>query len=233
MLFRSVFNDSGLNIVPQPLHRASTLRPIHYDPALGAWDAEPSRCYVSPQLFMGRGFRDNPARLARIRREYIFMTARQTYPGRHLLDSQRRALGDSPLSQMTNPLFMAGWLAFAENLLEELGYLEDPLDRVVHHQRGLCRSALAMIDAGLAADTLDQDKCLAILSDVGFSREESLDHIRTIHLAPASRIMPVLGLYEITLLRKESNMELGPFCKALFAGGQLPFQFIAQQMRRN
>ena len=228
-----VFSDSGLNIAPQPLHSTSSLRPIHYDPTPGACSDEPSRCYVSPQLFTGRGYRDNPARLARIRREYIFMTARQTYTGRHLLDSQRRTLNDSPLSQVTNPLFMAGWLAFAENLLDELGYLENSLDRMVHHQRGLCRASLAMIDAGLAVGNLDQDRCLAILSGAGFSKEESLDRIRAIRLAPASRIMPVLGLHEITTLREESGMKLGPFCKMLFAGGQLPFSFIAQQMQKS
>jgi len=227
-----VFSDSGLNITPHPLHQASTMRPIHYAPALGAWDNETSHCYVSPQIFTGRGFRDNPARLARIRREFIFMTARQTYPGRHLLDSQRRALGDSPLSQVTNPLFTAGWLAFAENLLEELGYLENPLDRLVHHQRGLRRAALAMIDAGLAVGNMDQDTCLPILNDAGFSREESLNRLRAIRLTPAYRVMPVLGLHELTTLRSMSNMELGPFCKALFAGGQLPFSIIKQHMQK-
>ena len=115
------FADTGLRVDPQPLHMASTLRPIHLDPALGAWENESSRCYVSPQLFSGNRFRDTPDRLARMRKEFPFMAAAQTYPGRHLLDSQRRLLGDSPLSQVTNPLFMAGWLAFSENLLEELG----------------------------------------------------------------------------------------------------------------
>lgn len=92
----SVFGDSALRIDALPLHLASTLRPIHYDPALGAWPDEPSRCYVNPQIFSGRGFRDDPTRLQRMRREYLFMAARQTYPGRHLLDTQRRALEDSP-----------------------------------------------------------------------------------------------------------------------------------------
>lgn len=51
-----VFHDSSLRIEAQPLHLVSTLRPVHYDPALGAWKDEASRCYVSPQLFSGRGF---------------------------------------------------------------------------------------------------------------------------------------------------------------------------------
>lgn len=217
------FGDSGLRIVSQPRHLASTLRPIHYDPALGAWPDEPSRCYVSPQLFTGRGFRDDPARLGRMRREYLFMAARQTYPGRHLLDTQRRAMGDSPLSQITNPLFMAGWLALAENLLEELGYLESPLDRLVHHHRGLARAALGMIDAGLAVGDLDQDRCLAILDAAGYSREESLNRVRAIRLSPGTRVRAVLGLHELTRLRQESGLDIDPFCTRLFASGQLPF----------
>jgi len=229
--FPSIFNDTSLRIESLPLHIASTLRPIHYDPALGAWPDEPSRCYVSPQIFTGRGFRDDPTHLKRMKREYIFMAARQSYPGRHLIDSQRRAQSDSPMAQISNPLFMAGWLAFAENLLDELGYLKNPLDRLVLHQRGLARAALAMIDAGLAVGNLDQDKCLQILGDAGFSKKESLNRVRAIRLAPASRVMPVLGLHELTTLRKESKLELGPFCTKLFAHGQIPLMDVGEMMR--
>lgn len=224
------FRDSGLRIVSQPLHLASTLRPVHYDPALGAWDDEPSRCYVSPQLFSGRGFRDDPNRLARMRREYLFMAARQTYPGRHLLDTQRRRLGDSPLARVTNPLFMAGWLALAEDLLDELGYLTSPLDRLVHHQRGLARAGLAMIDSGLAVGNLDQDRCLSILGEAGYSKEESLNRVRSIRLAPATRVMPVLGLFELRALRADSGLDVGPFCQRLFAHGQLPIDCLRRTM---
>ncbi|MUM77930.1 DUF885 family protein [Pseudodesulfovibrio sp. F-1] len=226
-----VFRDSGLRVDPQPTHLASTLGPIHYDPALGAWPDEPSRCYVSPAMFAGRGFRDNPAKLARMRREFMFMAARQTYPGRHLLNSGRRTLNGSPLSQITNPLFMAGWFAFAEDMLEELGYISSPLDRLVLHHRGLRRAGLAMIDAGLATGSLDQDRCMTILADSGLSREEALEHVLAIRMAPTSRIMPVLGLHELTALRKRCGLDLGAFCKAIFAQGQLPFPALAERLK--
>ena len=222
-----VFAQTPLSIETQPLHLASTLRPIHHDPALGAWDDERSRCYVSSKIFSGRGFRDDEAKLRRMRREYPFVAARQTYPGRHLLDSQRRALGDSPMSQVVNPLFMAGWLAFAENLLNELGYLATPQDQLVHHHRGLMRAALAMLDAGLADERLDQDRSLAILKDAGFSTEEALNRVRAVRLAPGSRAAPLLGLHEIERLKQDSGMEIGPFCAMLFENGQIPFADIA------
>ncbi len=155
------------------------------------------------------------------------MTARQTYPGRHLLDTQRRALNDSPLSQITNPLFVAGWLALAENLLDELGYLETPMDRLVHHHRGLCRAALAMVDAGLAVGNMDQDHCLQILGKAGYSAEEALGRVRAIRLSPASRVMPLLGLFELNAIRKEAKLDIGPFCSRLVANGQLPFSHLA------
>lgn len=221
-----VFADTPLRIEPQPLHLASTLRPVHHDPALGAWDNEPSRCYISPQIFSGRGFRDDPVRLARVRREFPFVAAKQTYPGRHLLDSQRRSLGDSPMAQVTNPLFMEGWLAFAENLLEELGYLETPLARLVHHKRGLARAALAMVDAGLAVGSMDQEACLSALGTAGYSREEGLHHVRAILLAPSLRAVPVLGLHEITLLRERSRLPLPRFCTEFFRQGQIPLRLM-------
>ena len=225
-----VFEQTPLHIEAQPLHLTSTLRPIHHDPALGAWPDESSRCYVSPQIFSGRGFRDDPDRLQRISREYLFMAARQTYPGRHLLDSQRRALGDSPMAQTVNPLFMDGWLAYAENLLDSLGYLQTDRDRLVHHHRGLVRAALAMIDAGLADERLDLDRCLDILARAGFSKEASLDRVRAVRLAPGSRAMPLLGLHEITRLKMRSGLTEAAFCTALFERGQLPFTHIERHL---
>ncbi|MBG0789015.1 MAG: DUF885 family protein [Desulfovibrionaceae bacterium] len=225
-----VFADTPLRIEPQPMHLASTLRAIHHDPAIGAWENEHSRCYISPQIFSGRGFRDDPVRLARIRKEFPFRAAAQTYPGRHLLDSQRLALGDSPMAQVTNPLFVAGWIAFAENLLEEFGYLETPMDRLVHHKRGLARAGLAMIDAGLAVGSMDQDACLAILRRAGYSTKEGLNHVRAIRLAPTTRAMPVLGLHEITELRKDSRLALPVFCAELFRHGQIPLRLLPSVM---
>jgi len=224
-----VFADSGLRIEPQPRHLASTLRPIHHDPVLGAWENEPSRCYVSPQIFSGNRFRDTPAHLARMRREFPFMAAAQTYPGRHLLDSQRRALADPCLCQVTNPVFTAGWLAFAELMLDELGYLETDLDRLVRHVRGLRRAALARIDTEMAVGGLDQDHCLDILELSGFTREEALNEVRLIRTAPGHRTMPVLGLQELTELRRKWRLDLPLFCKALFAEGQMPLSDIAQR----
>lgn len=225
-----VFADSAMRIDPQPVHLATTLRAIHHDPALGAWDNEPSRCFVSPHIFSGRRFKDTPDRLARIRKEFPFKTAKQTYPGRHLLTSQRLALGDSPMTQVTNPLFMAGWLAFAENLLDELGYIESPMDRLVHHRRGLARAGLAMVDAGLAIGAMDQKRCLSVLKQTGYSTEEALDHVRNIIQTPARRAMAVLGLHEITTLRRQSGLDLPSFCRTLLAGGQLPFDQIAHTL---
>lgn len=227
-----VFADTGLRIESQPRHMGASLRPIHHDPMLGAWENEPSRCYVSPQIFSGNRFRDTPARLARMRREYPFLAAAQTYPGRHLLDSQRRALGDGPLSQVTNPLFIAGWLAFGESLLEERGYLETDRDRLVLHARGLRRAALARIDTELASGGLDQDRCLTILDQAGFSRDEGLSHVRAIRMAPGHRTMPILGLREIRELRREWGLDLPQFCKTLFACGQLPMECIRERRVR-
>jgi hypothetical protein len=41
--------------------------------------------------------------------------------------------------------------------------------------------------------------------------------------------MPILGLHELTELRREWRLDLPLFCKALFAEGQLPLPFIARR----
>lgn len=83
-----------------------------------------------------------------------------------------------------------------------------------------------MIDAGMAIGTLDQDTCLSILADAGYSKEEGLNRVRAIRLAPASRVLPVLGQYELNQLRTESGLSTSDFCTRLFAHGQLPLQHL-------
>jgi len=97
----------------------------------------------------------------------------------------------------------------------------------VHHKRGLARAALAMVDAGLAVGSMDQEACLSVLGRAGYSMEEGLNHVRSILLAPTLRATPVLGLHEITDLRKRSGLDLPAYCAALFRHGQIPLRHVA------
>lgn len=67
-----------------------------------------------------------------------------------------------------------------------------------------------------------------ILEGAGFSKEESLNRVRAIRLEPGSRIMPVLGLYELTELRSSSGMDTAEFCRAIFRHGQIPFAAMGE-----
>ncbi|WP_243545239.1 DUF885 family protein [Pseudodesulfovibrio tunisiensis] len=226
-----IFRDADLHIHEPPLHLSSMPDPIQYE--AGLLPDIPAKCFINVHAFSGRGFRDDQTMLARIRREHLFLAARYTYPGLHLLHSSRRASDDPVFSQTAHPLFVHGWLAFAEDMLGELDLLRAPQPRLVLVRRALRRAGTAMIDAGLATKALTQDQCLEILEQTGFSRHEGLELVRTIRLMPGNKVCPVLGLHELRQLRSESGLDLGEFCSRILQGGHVSFALAGHLVNRD
>jgi uncharacterized protein (DUF885 family) len=55
------------------------------------------------------------------------LTAHETIPGHHFLDSIRRSLKNPIRRQIESPLFYEGWASYAESMLIEYGYLEETM----------------------------------------------------------------------------------------------------------
>jgi uncharacterized protein (DUF885 family) len=110
---------------------------------------EKSFFYVTTRFSRQKGDRADILLKKRIHREYKPLTAHETIPGHHFLDSIRRPLKNPVRRQIESPLFYEGWASYSESLLSEYEYTSDPLDRLVDLKRNLWRSARCQIDAGL------------------------------------------------------------------------------------
>ena len=56
------------------------------------------------------------------------------FPGIILLDSIRRKLENPVRRQIESPLFYEGWAYYAESLLTEQGYVQNPMEYLVDLQ---------------------------------------------------------------------------------------------------
>ncbi|MGD2028891.1 MAG: DUF885 family protein, partial [Desulfobacterales bacterium] len=169
----------------------------------------------------------------RLHREYKFLTAHETIPGHHLLDSIRRRLKNPVRRQIESPLFYEGWAYYAESLLTEQGYVQNPMEYVVDYKRRLWRSARCQIDVGLHAGFLTLADAVELLSTAGFSREEARRQIYRFQLNPGYQLCYSLGRYEIMKLKKAYENQMGSeqFHAFLLEGGELPFHWIEKRFQ--
>ncbi|MEJ2429625.1 MAG: DUF885 family protein [Deltaproteobacteria bacterium] len=173
-------------------------------------------------------------RRQRLHREFRFLSAHETYPGHHLLDTLRHNLDNPVRRQVESPLFYEGWAYYAESILAESGYVEEDLELLVDCKRRLWRAVRCLIDSGLALRRFTADAAAGLLVSVGFAAEEAVAQIERFRLNPGYQLCYSLGKYEILDLRERFLPRLGwkRFHLLLLEGGELPFVLAAQRFER-
>lgn len=219
-----------LEIAESPVFINSLRRVVHYCAPLSNAHPDSARLLMIPNAFSERGYNADSAKLERARLEFKFILAQETWPGNHFMASQRLSSQDIITSQLRNPLVSDGWRTYGEHLLMEIGYCDSPEDRLVAERRRLCRAARCMVETGLATGNTDQDKCMSLLEQSGFSKDEALQELKNIRLMPGSHVAPVLGKMEIELMKKDFSIETDKFCKIFLEGGETSFEMTRYRL---
>jgi hypothetical protein len=226
--FSGLDDDAPVRIVETPLYLRSIRSTASFSAACSADPEEESLFYIT--TVDGEGPLDHAAK-QRLHREYRFLTAHETFPGHHLLDLVRRGLENPVRRQVESPLFYEGWASYAESLLDEGGYLEDPEEVVVLHRRNLWRAARCLVDVGMATAAMDHDGAARLLERSGLSPKESRSQIRRFELTPGYQLCYTIGSHEILNLRERYGtlLSIDRFHKVLLEGGELPFHLIERR----
>jgi uncharacterized protein (DUF885 family) len=224
-----------LEITATPTYLRSVRSAASFAAAFSSDSREKSYFFITTH-FSGRQHPSEADDLLRKRlhREYKFLTAHETVPGHHLLDSIRRRLKNPVRRQIESPLFYEGWAYYAESLLTEKGYVQHPMEYLVDYKRRLWRSARCRIDVGLPAGFLCIEDAIGLLKTAGFSREEAQRQIDRFQLNPGYQLCYSLGRYEIIRLKETFGAQVGneTFHSFLLEGGELPFQWIEKRLQK-
>ena len=167
----------------------------------------------------------------RLNREYKMLTAHETIPGHHFLDALRRNLKNPIRRQIESPLFYEGWASYAESMLIEYGYLDDPLERLVSAKRNLWRAARCQIDVGLTIGKLSENTAVDLLKTCGFAAAEASRQLDRFRLNPGYQLCYCYGSHEFKQLKKKYShfLEGKDFYRFLLEGGELPFHLIEKR----
>jgi uncharacterized protein (DUF885 family) len=167
----------------------------------------------------------------RLNREFKMLTAHETLPGHHFLDSFRRKLSNPIRRQIESPLFYEGWASYAESMLIEYGYLTDPMELLVSLKRELWRSARCQIDVGFTIGRLTEPTAMNLLQTCGFDAAEASRQLDRFRLNPGYQLCYGYGSHEFKQLKKKYGHLLASkaFYTFLLEGGELPFHLIEKR----
>jgi uncharacterized protein (DUF885 family) len=229
--FRPQDLGTPMDVIETPRYLLSVRGTASFAAALLSDKRELSFFYITTRLPKAQQQAEAPL-LQRFHKEHKFLSAHETYPGHHLLDSIRRRLKNPVRRQIESPLFYEGWASYAESLLTEYGYADDPMDRLIDLKRRLWRSARCQIDVGLATGRMSREAAMALLIDGGFSPPEADRQIGRFQLNPGYQVCYTLGRHEIMTLRRRHRGRIGDkrFHSLLLEGGELPFHLIENRL---
>ncbi len=225
--------DQEVVLTETPTYLRSVRSAASYSTPLGIDPREQACFYITAHSSSGSS-QMNMLRRQRLHREYRFLSAHETYPGHHLLDSIRRHLDNPVRRQLESPLFYEGWAYYAESILAESGHVKDSLELLVDCKRRLWRAARCLIDAGLAMDRLVTEEAADLLVSVGFAAGEALAQVERFRLNPGYQLCYSLGKYEIQDLRQRFISKFGwhRFHQLLLEGGEIPFKLASWRFEK-
>ncbi len=226
------FNEDALNspveVSATPIYLRSVRAAASFAAAFTSDIREKSFFYITTRFPRQKNDQADTLLKKRIHREYKPLTAHETIPGHHFLDSIRRQLKNPIRRQIESPLFYEGWASYSESLLSEYEYMNAAMDRLVDLKRDLWRSARCQIDTGLTTGKITETDAMELLKTCSFSEPEARRQIDRFRLNPGYQVCYSLGRHEIKQLKAKHGPHMGKqrFYECLLDGGQLPFHLL-------
>ena len=161
-----------------------------------------------------------------------YLSAHETYPGHHILDHLRIHHSNPIRRQIESPLFYEGWACYAEQLLDELGYVQDQRQRLIGLKRQLWRNLRAALDVELQMGKITLAQGAKKIEALGYSSKRAKRQIRRFALTPGYQLCYSVGMREILRMRERfsSHLSLKTFHDTLLGGGQLPFHLVERRL---
>jgi len=161
-----------------------------------------------------------------------YLSAHETYPGHHILDHLRIHHGNPIRRQIESPLFYEGWACYVEQLLDELGYVQDPRQQLIQLKRQLWRDLRAVLDIELQTGKMSLAQAAEKIKSLGFSSTRAQRQIRRFALTPGYQLCYFMGMHEIIQLREKFSSRLGLklFHDTLLGGGEIPFHLVEKRL---
>ncbi|MCK5181946.1 MAG: DUF885 domain-containing protein [Dehalococcoidia bacterium] len=163
----------------------------------------------------------------------------EAYPGHHLQLVYANSVGSLPRKvggHMLSTLFIEGWAFYCEELMEQLGYIDQPLQRLGRLSDQLWRAARIILDVSLHTGKMTVEEGIDFLVErVGLERSNARAEVRRYTATPIQPMSYLIGKIEILKLideYKERHPEasLKEVHDAVLACGSLPPRLMRERL---
>jgi uncharacterized protein (DUF885 family) len=160
------------------------------------------------------------------------------YPGHHLqlVCANRTGTLSRKLASALSSLFIEGWAFYCEELMEQLGFLDDPVQPLARRKDQLWRAARIILDVSLHTRGMTVDEAVAFLVEkVGLEPGDALAEVRRYTQNPTQPMSYLIGKLEIlkfieTYKTRRPGASMREIHDAILACGSLPPKLLAQRL---
>jgi hypothetical protein len=166
--------------------------------------------------------------------DYRLLTAHETFPGHHLLDTYRWRQKRPARRHIEFPIFYEGWASFAEELMFETGLFSGKVDQMLMAKRRFWRAVRGKVDFDIHMRyrTLDQAADYLMMQGMAPARAGAL--VRRYSLKPGYQLAYTIGRRRFRDLYIAYPQEKGPvsFARRVLASGEIGFDHLEQVLRQ-
>lgn len=159
--------------------------------------------------------------------EMSMLTAHETYPGHHMLDTSRLMLNNPLRRAMEFPLYYEGWACFSEELLWSTGYYATEDERFILARRRLRRAARGRAELDINTGAMDIEEAAKSLVSFGFDPGAALGALRRYPLDPGYQLCYTVGLSRfLDLFGRFGGDNPAGFVRTVLREGEIGFQAL-------
>ena len=165
--------------------------------------------------------------------DYRLLTAHETYPGHHLLDSRRWDLKRIARRHVEFPIFYEGWASFAEELMFETGFFEGQIDRMLLAKRRFWRAVRGRADLEIHTRRRTLDEAAAVLSQNGMAPGRAQAMVRRYILKPGYQLAYTIGRRRFRRLYnqfRQTGQGASAFARRVLTQGEIAFDTLANEL---
>jgi uncharacterized protein (DUF885 family) len=162
----------------------------------------------------------------------------EAYPGHHLQLVYANGVGSLPrkLGSFISTLFIEGWAFYCEELMEQLGYIDQPLQRLGRLADQLWRAARIILDVSLHTKNMTVQEGIDFLVDrCGLEPSNALAEVRRYTASPSQPMSYLIGKLEIVKLiddykKAHPQASLKEIHDAVLSCGSLPPRLMRERL---
>ena len=165
--------------------------------------------------------------------DYRLLTAHETFPGHHLLDTLRWGLKRALRRHIEFPVFYEGWACFSEELLFDTGFFSSQTDKLLLAKRRYWRAIRGRIDLDIHTRKRNLAQAAQLLMDYGMDQKKAVAMVRRYILKPGYQLSYTIGrrnfkdLYE-QFKNKETDHIPARFARQVLSQGEIGFDHLSQ-----